>query len=239
MLTGQDYVEPTEYQAILNLAPGEGNRPKSIFLDKYSEELAYPDIFLGHARPENPYVRTQYSDVVKSELLNVDRRAALNVENIFFKTKKLQMKLLTGRTQLALRQHKTSDMTITAGTLKNPESVKNIIHHDQGYLFLQTLRGSPPYFRRAKQDLFAMIPQLGPATFFMSLSAAETKWPHLLKILGKTVDKVDYSDEDIASMQWEDKCRLVQSDPITCARHFDYQLRTLMTDFLKSPQAPL
>ena len=239
MLTNQSYVEQPEFQAILNLAPGEGNKPKSIFLDKYSEELAYPDIFLGHSRPEPAHVHVQYSDIVKSELTQVDRRAALNVENIFFKTKKLQMKLITSRTQIALRQHKTSDMTISAGTLKNPDSVKSIIQHDQGYQFLQTLRGSPPYFRRAKQDLFAMIRQLGPATFFMSLSAAETKWTHLLKILGKAVDKVDYTDEDIKIMRWEEKCRLVQSDPITCARHFDYMLRTLISKFLKSPEAPI
>ena len=239
MLTDQSYVEQPEFQAILNLAPGEGNKPKSIFLDKYSEELAYPDIFLGHSRPEPAHVHVQYSDIVKSELTQVDRRAALNVENIFFKAKKLQMKLITSRTQIALRQHKTSDMTISAGTLKNPDSVKSIIQHDQGYQFLQTLRGSPPYFRRAKQDLFAMIRQLGPATFFMSLSAAETKWTHLLKILGKAVDKVDYTDEDIQIMRWEEKCRLVQSDPITCARHFDYMLRTLISKFLKSPEAPI
>ena len=239
MLTEQDYLEPPEFQAIYNFAPAEDSTPKSIFLDKHCEELAYPDLFLGHARPLNNYVTVQYSDIVKSELLQVDRRAALNVENLFFKTKKLQMKLLTSRTNLALRQHKTADMSITAGSLKNPDNIRKIIQHDQGYQFLATLRGSPPYFKRAKQDLFAMLRQLGPATFFISLSAAETKWTHLLKILGQTVDKVEYSDEDIHNMRWETCCRLVQSDPITCARHFDYQLHILMAKFFKSQQAPI
>ena len=239
MLTEQDYLEPPEFQAIYNFAPAENSTPKSIFLDKYCEEMAYPDIYLGHARQAARHVPVHYAEIVKSELLQVDRRAALNVENIFFKVIKLQMKFLTSRTNLALRQHKTSDMNITAGSLRNPETVRNIIQHDQGYQFLATLRGSPPYFKRAKQDLFAMIRQLGPATFFISLSSAETKWKHLLKILGRTVDKVEYSDLDIDNMTWENRCRLIQSDPVTCARHFDYQLHIVMAKFFKSQQTPI
>ena len=239
MLTEQDYLEPPEFQAIYNFAPAENSTPKSIFLDKYCEELAYPDIFMGHARPQPIHVPIHYNEIVKSELLRADRRAAINVENLFFKLKKLQLKFLTSRTNLALRQHKTSDMTITAGSLRNPETIRNIVQHDQGYQFLATLRGSPPYFKRAKQDLFAMIRQLGPATFFISLSAAETKWKHLLKILGQTVDKVEYSDTDIDNMSWPTRCRLIQSDPITCARHFDFQLHILMAKFFKSQHAPI
>ena len=39
MLTAPDFVTDNERQYILNIAPGEGNRPISIFRDKYSEEL--------------------------------------------------------------------------------------------------------------------------------------------------------------------------------------------------------
>ena len=53
MLTAPDFVTDNERQYILNIAPGESNRPISIFRDKYSEELAYPGIFLGQKRPDN------------------------------------------------------------------------------------------------------------------------------------------------------------------------------------------
>ena len=43
----------TVRQQIHNIAPGEGNRPLSIFRDQYSEELAYPGIFLGQKRPDD------------------------------------------------------------------------------------------------------------------------------------------------------------------------------------------
>ena len=35
MLTSPDFVTDNERQHILNVAPGEGNRPMSIFRDKY------------------------------------------------------------------------------------------------------------------------------------------------------------------------------------------------------------
>ena len=47
MLTATDFLEDSERQKTLNIAPAEGNRPLSVFRDKYCEELAYLGIFLG------------------------------------------------------------------------------------------------------------------------------------------------------------------------------------------------
>ena len=129
MLTPPDFVDDSERQHILNVAPGEGNRPLSVFKDKYSEELAYPGIFLGQQRPENKdrLSNVYYSDICKSELRRSDRRAAMCVENIFY----------------------------------------------------------------------------------------------------------------IENLNWEEKCRLIQSDPVTCARHFDFQFNTFLKKFLLNEIAPL
>jgi hypothetical protein len=144
MLTSPDFVTVNEREHILNLAPGEGNRPMSIFRDRYSEELAYPGIFLGQKRPDNTdkFVDVHYSEICKSELRRSDRRAAMCVENIFFKTKKLQMKILLGQSQVALRKCQRNGGTITAGQLKQPCAINNMIQHDQGFKFLRALRAS-------------------------------------------------------------------------------------------------
>ena len=62
---------------------------------------------------------------------------------------------------------------------------------------LRNLRGSPPYFEKCKKDFFAMIRQLGNPTWFCSFSAAETRWVHLLKTLGRLIEKKDYTDDEI------------------------------------------
>ena len=241
MLTPTDFLNDGERQHIYNFAPGEGGKPLSLFRDRYSEELSYPGIFLGNKRPDDKQrlVSAYYSEICKSELRRSDRRAAMCIENIFFKAKKLQMKILLGKSQIALRKCKINDRSITAGQLKTPGTIENLIRFDEGYKFLRALRGSPPYFEKAKKDLFAMIRQLGPASLFCSFSSAETKWVHLLRILGKLVDHKDYTDDELEDLNWEEKCRLIQSDPVTCARHFDYQFNTFLREFLMSDSAPI
>ena len=199
MFTATDFLEYIEKQHILNIAPVEGNRSLSIFMDKYCEELAYPGIFLGKARPESNQrkVKVNYSDVCKSELRRSDRRAAMCVENIFYKSKKLQMKILLGKSYVALRKCKGNDKNITSGQLKQQGVLNRLIQRDEGYKFLNALRGSPPYFEKAKEDLFPMIRQLGPATLFCGFSPAETHWLHLIRILGQLVDHKQYTDEEL------------------------------------------
>ena len=79
------------------------------------------------------------------------------VENIFFKTKKLQMKILLGKSQVALRKCKGNSRCLTAGQLKLKGTLERLVHLDEGHKFLRALRGSPPYFEKAKKDIFAMI----------------------------------------------------------------------------------
>ena len=241
MLTATDFLGDSECQYVLNVAPGEGNTPLSVFRDKYSEELAYPGIFLGQKRPDNDSRITpvHYSEICKSELRRSDRRAAVCVENIFFKTKKLQMKILLGKAQVALHKCHRNNRSIKAGQLKQQGAIETLIHHDEGYKFLRALRGSPPYFEKAKKDLFAMIRELGTASLFCSFSSAETQWIHLLRILGQVIDKKEYTDNELENLNWEEKCRLIQSDPVTCARHFDYQINQFLCNFLLSDAAPL
>ena len=241
MLTATDFLDDSERQQVYNIAPGEGNRPLSIFRDQYSEVLAYPGIFLGQRRPDEKQRLTSiyYSAICKSELRRADRRVAMCVKNIFFKAKKIQMKILLGKSQIALRKCKGNNISLTAEELKNSANLERLIRHDEGYKFLRALRGSPPYFEKAKKDLFAIIRQLGPATLFCSFSSAETKWIHLLRILGKLADGKNYTDDELEDFNWEEKCRLIQSDPITCARHFDYQFNTFVKTFLISNIAPL
>ncbi len=73
--------------------------------------------------------------------------------------------------------------------MKSENSVNKLISLDEGVRVLRNLRGSPPYFERCKKDLFATIRQLGNPTWFCSFSAAETRWIHLLKVIGRLIDK--------------------------------------------------
>lgn len=61
----------------------------------------------------------------------------------------------------------------------------------------------------------------------------------MLRILGKLIDKKEYFDDKLKILNWEEKCRSIQSDPVTCARHFDYQIHQFLGNFLLSDAALL
>jgi len=55
-----------------------------------------------------------------------------------------------------------------------PGIVDNLTMQHDDYRVIRTLQGSPPYWESARQDVFAMIRQVGIPTWFCSFSAAET-----------------------------------------------------------------
>ena len=66
---------------IISFAPGEGNRPLGIFMDKDSEYLSFPSIYCGKRQTENSERRVpvHYSTMCKWELRSKDRRVAQSV----------------------------------------------------------------------------------------------------------------------------------------------------------------
>ena len=230
---------PSDYS--ITIAPGEGERPMSLYKDKNAEYLSFPSIFCGETRPDQSdrHVNVPYSDICKWELRSVDRRVAMSVPNIFFKLKKTQMKQISDKVSLVVRRGKKKGQKLTVGSILNSETVEKLVNLDEGYHIFRTLRNSPPYLESRKKDLFACIRQLGLPTWFISLSAADTKWPELLKTLGKLVRNIEYTDEDIEAMDWNDRCDLIQKDPVTCARFFDHRVQTFIHTVLRSHHEPI
>ena len=85
------------------------------------------------------------------------------------------MKHLCDKIQLAMRKCRTHGTIFNALMLKDKDTMQYFIQKDIGYKFMKTLCSSPPYFKKASKDLMCLIRFLGPATFFCSFLAAETK----------------------------------------------------------------
>ena len=113
---------------IVSFAPGEGNRPLGIFMDKDSEFRSFPTIYCGKHQADNSerLVPVHYSTMCKWELRSKDRRVAQSVPNIFYKLKKLQIRQIQGSASLSLRKCKTKGKTYTAGDLKSESCVFRI-----------------------------------------------------------------------------------------------------------------
>lgn len=86
----------------VSFAPGEGMKPLSILID---DQKSFPDLFGGCPRSNKTPLKN-YSKVVRSELLNVDRRFAADSSNLFFKCKVLIQKQIASNVQIILRKNK-------------------------------------------------------------------------------------------------------------------------------------
>ena len=226
---------------VFTFAPGEGQHPLSLYNDKDAEYLCFPSIFCEQTPPskEERIVPVHYSDIVKWELRSVDRRAAQSVPNIFFKHKKLQMKQISDKVNLAVRRCKKRGQKITAAEARDSNFVDKLVNLDEGYYIFRQLRNSPAYLEMRKKVIFAMIRQLSLPTWFMSLSAADTRWTDLLKMLATLNDGIEYSETELERLTWQEKTKLVQKDPVTCSRYFDHRVQEFLNTILKSSSEPI
>ena len=223
---------------ILCIAPAEGQKP--IFTDEDTEYLFFPfrTIFCGQKRQINKYQKVTKREIFKYEMRSVDKRVSTNIPNIFWKTKFKQINQIHQQVSFTLRRTQSKGKTITAQTLLDKEQRQNIINYDDGYRVFKNICSSPPYFEHKKKELMAMIRQLGIPTLFISLSAADTKWPELLQSIYISIHQKDITDAELDNMSWSDKCELISKDPATCARYFNNKVQKFFKHILKSPYSP-
>ena len=127
---------------------------------------------------------------------------------------------------------------MTADIIQNQDVLLQMMQTDKAYTFLKNVRGSPAYLQRVQYEVLAMIRQLGIPTFFFTLSAADIQWPDVIQTIAKQCG-VTFTDEEVASMSFENKSKWLRQNPVTAARHFQYRLNTFFHSFLKSRALPL
>ncbi|CEP07201.1 hypothetical protein [Parasitella parasitica] len=145
----------------------------------------------------------------------MDRK--LQVEHFHAETNNIYMRMSQNNVRLPL----------TASEVLYAEKVDELLSNDHAYRVLEQLRSSLAYWKKQRLVVMAMIRQLGTPTLFVSISAAETKWPELLVVLKKLIDGVVITEAEAEALDNEVKCRRIQSDPITCASYFDKRFRAL------------
>lgn len=211
----------------IRIAPAENYSPKSVLFDDNCEYLAFPKVFGGYKmEPEHDGNKLPYSDIVKSMALRYDRRVAERGDLLLFIAKKLEILKLYNNIGICVRK-KASSNPITAGQMLNSSYISGLVQHNDGYKVLRGVRSSPAHWQEEKTKLMAQIRQFGLPTFFVTLSAADTRWPELLVALKLSVDKETVSEEDTNKFSSAERARLIQKDPITCALHFDQRFKAL------------
>ena len=224
---------------ICSVAPAEGNRPVDIVKDKYFEELSNPTKFPygegGYNTDRNRTVTLR--KYFQQRLLDVDNRFSTDLEYVLAGQYRVESKQIRNdANNFIFRQRPHSQLT--ASQARNQTVVNESVRKDKAYCFMKNLRGSPPYYQRTFYELLAMVRQLGTPTWFLTLTAADLKWPDLIGIIARQ-HGVNYTDEEIDKLSFEDKSNWLRRNPVMAARHFQYRLHIFWHEFLKSPAEPL
>ena len=95
---------------------------------------------------------------------------------------------------LLIRRCKRKGKDIHAHNILDDDERAKIVRLNAGYYIFRDIHNSPAYLAKKKKEAFGMIHQLDIPSLFISQSTAETKWPELLRALGKTVDNKTYTN---------------------------------------------
>ena len=88
----------------IELAPSEGFRPLGIFQDRCFEEMNFPTLFFGYARPADILDNFSYQKIAQWELLHVDDDFATHITNIFFKAIRIVIQQVSNCAWICIRK---------------------------------------------------------------------------------------------------------------------------------------
>ena len=104
---------------------------------------------------------------VNQRLLSFSQTFASYRDYIFFAQSVLQQKNLNDQINIAMKKVTGQ---LTAGRFANyDESVKQFVSNDQGFLFMNQIKGTPAYWKKFQREVLAMVKQLGCPTFVFNI----------------------------------------------------------------------
>ena len=239
IISDEEGRETSAGNEIFSVAPGENKHPVSMMTDRHCEELAFPVLFpkgrFGYKMDRKEKLTpVRYFNAC---LLHYSGRFAMNPEYLFFAQFIIEQKKVSDSINIALK--KLHGQPLTASQFRsNEQCVKNLIFKDQAYLFLRGIPGSPPYWQKFMYEVIAMVQQLGIPTWFLTLSCADLRWHELFHILSR-VRGENITDEEIDNLSYNEKCSLLNLNPVIVAKHFQHKVETFFKEVLLSNVKPI
>ena len=174
------------------IVPGEGKEVTTILNDQYCEELAFSCLFLKEKFGYKEIWETNLSPMkyFNQRLFNFTQMFASDLDYMFFPLSVTQQLKLQSQINLAMK--KLCGGHLTAGMLSQNlfEIVKPFIHNGETCHFMNTIKGTPAYWKKFLYEVLAMVKKLGLPTFLMTLSCGDLRWNELIPVIAKLDGKI-------------------------------------------------
>ena len=110
---------------------------------------------------------------------------------------------------------------MTAGVLSNnfSEIVRALVAKDKSYRFMNSIKGTPAYWKKFLHEVLAIANQLGLPTFFMTLSCADLRWKELIFVISALKGETLH-EEEINRLHYFQRSSYQNLNPVLLGRHF-------------------
>lgn len=201
-----------------HIAPGENKTPISLLFNKYAEELLFPAIYLGQFCVFRDDITVTPFMMATSELRRSDKRGVAPYKVLYTAMKIWRIKVCDD-SKIGFK-HIGTENNIFKEQVLSEDYINTCLESDLA--FMKPIPNSAAYWSARKWDLFAMMRQFGKPTMFLTISANEIGWPHLLTLLLKFNNNGEQlTKEQIETLNYFQKTTLVNEDAVTCAIYFN------------------
>ena len=163
--------------------------------------------------------------------LNYTKCFASDTDYIFFAHSVLQQMQFSSQINIELKKVKGHSLTAGMFSSNFNEKVNSFIATDDGYHFMDTIKGTPAYWKRFLLEILAVVKQLGLPTFFMTLSCVDLRWNELVSIILK-FSGGSITEEDLENLSYRDHCDILNMNPVFMAKHFQYRVEVFFKEIV-------
>jgi hypothetical protein len=111
---------------------------------------------------------------MQAEPISINRKFTYHINNIFFNTIKVLIHFILSCAWIRICEAKLLDHVLKVNDVSINVNLDKILKSCLGYKELSRIRTFLDYLDRLCKDVFAMIKQLGPPTFFMTFTIGVT-----------------------------------------------------------------
>ena len=171
----------------INIAPGEGQRPKGILGDKNWDVKAFPHLHNpdgSNGKDQKRIAKLTDQRYFIQRIINKEKRFAETPTYIYGAVAYLEEKRIFGNLSLVGSRGKE---------IRNAEGKVSYVLEDE-FRVLEGIKNTPKYWQKMKYEILAKIDNLGPFHLFFTLSCADQRWDATFgAILGERGYKIIYN----------------------------------------------
>ena len=241
----------------ISVAPGEGQKPKGILVDKHWDVKAFPHLHNldgSNGKDHERKVKLKEQEYFIQRIINKEKRFAETPAYLYSSVAYLEEKRIYQ--SLSLVGSRGKEVKGDGGSIS--------YELEDEVRVLETIPNSPKYWQRMKYEILAKIENLGPFHLFFTLSCADMRWDAtfatILSEMGYSVMFIKTEEDGLprahvkvktSSGDWkpleqflkedlaESRHELIRGNVVMATRYFHHRVKSFIRTIVMAKSNPM